>query len=309
MKDFRKTLFFLIMLLTLLVLASCNSEYLPVKAYGEPLYKNIVVIGFDGVGGMARNGDLMTDGFREFFSTEGSSIRFDYRCEFPSISAQNWGSYLHGVPPAYHGRTNTSSENSRFTVKNCPSVFQVIHDVYPEARMASICHWIPINYGLIETTAGVYKDPDRPGTDNEYNDEEVRDRVCNYIAENGAPTLMFVHFDSPDGYGHTCGFGSEKYKQAVKNVQQYALDIFDMYDPETTLFIVITDHGGTPSGSHGGLSDAEMEIVFGIRGKGMNVEALDGFDFRPRDLPSIILTAMRIQIPKSMLGECPIGLF
>ena len=87
------------------------------------------------------------------------------------------------------------------------------------------------------------------------------------------------------------------------------MDIFEKYDPETTLFIVIADHGGTPTGSHGGSSDAEMNIVFGIRGNGLNPVALEGFDFMPRDLAPIILTAMRIQIPKNMQGVCPLGLF
>ena len=305
----KKTIFIAISLFLLLLLTCCNSEYLPVKAYGEPLYKSIVVIGFDGAGGMFRDGDTLTDVFRAFFGTEDSSIGFDYHCESPSISAQNWGSYLHGVPPLYHGKDNTSASNSRFTNKNCPSVFQVIHDVYPDAQLASISHWIPINYGLIETTAGVYKDPDRPGTDNEYSDEEVRDRVCSYIAENGTPTLLFVHFDSPDAAGHSCGYGSEQHLQAIRDVQGYAMDIFDMFDPETTLFIVIADHGGTPDGDHGGKTEAEMDIVFGIRGKGLNPDAMEGVEFRPRDLAPIILTAMRIQIPKNMLGECPIGLF
>lgn len=305
-----KKIFLLVVSVALLLLLTCcNSEYEPVKPFGEPLYKSIVVIGIDGGGGLFNDGDTLTDEFRAFFSTEDSSIGFNYRCEKPSISAENWGSYLHGVPPLYHGKDNTSAANSRFTNKDCPSVFQVIHDVYPEAQMASICHWIPINYGLIETTAGVYKDPDRPGTDNEYSDEEVRDKVCDYIDTKGAPTLLFVHFDSADAAGHAHGYGSEQHLEAIRDIQGYAMDIFARYDPETTLFIVVADHGGTPSGRHGGTSEAEMRIVFGIRGKGLNPAAMEGFDFMPRDLAPIILMAMRIQIPKNMLGECPIGLF
>jgi len=305
-----KKIFLLVVSVALLLLLTCcNSEYLPVKPFGEPLYKSIVAIGIDGGGGLFRNGDALTDEFRTFFATEDSSIGFEYKSEMPSDSATNWGSYLHGVPPLYHGKDNTSAANSRFTNKDCPSVFQVIHDVYPDAQLASICHWIPVNYGLIETTAGVYKDPDRPGSDNEYSDEEVRDRVCDYIDKEGAPTLLFVHFDSADAAGHAYGYGSEQHLQAVRNVQGYAMDIFAKYDPETTLFIVIADHGGTSNGHHGGSSDIQRNIVFGIRGKGLNPAAMEGFDFMPRDLAPIILMAMRIQIPKNMLGECPIGLF
>ena len=36
---------------------------------------------------------------------------------------------------------------------------------------------------------------------------------------------------------------------------------------EDTLFMVVTDHGGTPGGSHGGNSNAEMIIFFGAAGK------------------------------------------
>ncbi len=149
----KKVILIVISISVLLLLACCS--YDPVKPYGEPRYKNIVIIGFDGGGGLFDNGNVLSDEFRAFFSTEDSSIGFNYRCESPSISAENWGSYLHGVSPSVHGKDNGGAASSRYTNKSCPSVFQVIHDVYPEAQLASICHWIPINYGLIETTSGV----------------------------------------------------------------------------------------------------------------------------------------------------------
>ena len=104
-RSIMKKIFLLVVSVTLLLLLTCcNSGYEPVKPFGEPLYKSIVVIGMDGAGGMFKDGDTLTDGFRSFFATEDSSIGFRYKCEKPSESGANWGSYLHGVSPFYHGK-------------------------------------------------------------------------------------------------------------------------------------------------------------------------------------------------------------
>ena len=301
----RKTVTILLIITILLLATACSYE--PVRKLGEPHYKNIVVIGIDGGGELFDNGDAVTAEFADFFSNDGQ-IFYDYTCESPSTSGQNWGAYLHGAAPEKLEVNNLKIASVRFTNKKYPSVFQVIHNVDPSLELASICHWTPINYGLIETTAGVYKDNDIRFRFETYSDEEVRDHVCAYLDEH-MPTLLYVHLDEPDECGHSKGYGSEAYMDCLVDTQNLILEMFAKYDPETTLFIVVTDHGGTPDGEHGGDTEPEMRITLAIRGKGMNLSAFDGFEYHPRDLAPIILTALNIEVPSSMDGRCPAGLF
>ena len=303
----KHTLVILAAALTLLL--TCCAAYDPVKRIGESRYKSIVVIGVDGGGAFFNEGDALTDDFKAFFSTADSHLGVtDCLCETPSISAQNWGAYLHGTRPEKIEVNNFRVGTVRFTDRRYPSVFQVIHDVDPSCTLASICHWSPINYGLIETSAGVYKDSDIRFSSGLYSDGEVVTRVKAYAKDN-SPDLLFVHLDDCDAAGHSHGYGSPEHIEALHTTQGRCLDIFSAFDPETTLFIVISDHGGTPEGTHGGDTPAEMHITFAIRGKGLDPAALDNFTFRPRDLSPIILTAMGIEVPSCMEGVCPTGLF
>lgn len=290
-----------------LLLLTCCAAYDPVSVLGDSTYKSVVVIGIDGGGGLFNNGDELTADFATFFSTQ-SAIGFEYSCETPSISAQNWGSYLHGVSPDKLEVTNLKISVERFTNRKYPSVFQIIHNADPSRKLASICAWAPISYGLIETTAGVYKDPDIRFKALYYDDPVVRDHVCEYLdSSDEKPTLLFVHFDTADEIGHSYGYGSEQHRQALRNIQDYTMDIFGKYDPETTLFVVVADHGGTPDGYHGKDTPAEMNIVCAIRGKTVNPAGLTSF--MPRDLAPIILKALNISIPASIEGTVPENLF
>ena len=302
----KKTIAITLSVIAVLALTCCNS-YEPVSVLGDSVYKSVVVIGIDGGGGLFNNGDAVTPQFESFFSAQ-SAIGFNYKCETPSISAQNWGSYLHGVSPDKLEVTNLKISVERFTDRKYPSVFQIIHNADPSRTLASVCAWSPINYGLIETTAGVYKDADLRFNGLHYDDPVVRDHVCEYLdglAEK--PTLLFVHFDTADEIGHSYGYGSPQHRAALTNIQGYALDIFEKYDPETTLFIVVADHGGTEDGHHGKDSPEEMHIICAIRGKTVNPAGLTSF--MPRDLAPIILRALNISIPSSIEGSVPENLF
>ena len=293
----------LMVMAALMMLSGCAYEP---AVMGPSAYEHVVVVGIDGGGGLFNNGDCVISEFAAFFGTADSLIGYNYRCETPSISAQNWGAYLHGVTPDKLEVTNIKIAVQRFTNRKYPSVFQVIRNADPTCELASFCTWAPINYGLIETSAKVTKVPDQKFMNELYLDGRNLELVSEYL-ENNDPKLLFVHFVDADETGHSHGFGSPEYIEEVKRSQSYALEVFSKFDPETTLFIVIADHGGTPDGSHGGDSEAEMKIVFGIRGKTVNPAGMT--DFRPIDLAPIILNALNITIPSSMEGDPHESLF
>ena len=292
----------LMVMMAVLMLGGCANEP---ATMGPSAYESVVVVGIDGGGGLFHNGDCVLPEFAAFFATDGA-IGYNFRCETPSISAQNWGAYLHGVTPDKLEVTNIKIAVQRFTNRKYPSVFQAIRNADPSCELASFCTWAPINYGLIETTAKVHKVPDKKFMNELYLDGRNLELVLDYL-DDAKPKMLFVQFVDADETGHIYGWGSEEYVEELKRSQSYALEVFSRFDPEKTLFMVIADHGGKMDGTHGGDTDEEMNIVFGIRGKTVNPAALT--TFRPIDLAPMILNALNTTIPSSMEGDPHKSLF
>ena len=78
--------------------------------------------------------------------------------EMPTISAECWGSILHGVDCRRHGLTNWATGKKPFPADSpYPSVFRVIRENRPDAELASFCEWGNVNFGIIENNLGVYE--------------------------------------------------------------------------------------------------------------------------------------------------------
>lgn len=123
--------------------------------------------------------------------------------------------------------------------------------------------------------------------------------------------MLFVQFDEVDGAGHNTGYGSAQHLKQITTTDGYIGQIYDAYEArgflDTTLFIVTTDHGGTPNGSHGGLTDAEKYVMYAAVGK--TVEKGTIGDMEIRDNASIILHAFGYEQPDTWTSIVPSGLF
>ena len=201
------------------------------------LYKRVVLIGVDGAGAFFRDTD--TPCIDEIF--ENGAISYNVLTSNPTISAQCWGSMLHGVTPGAHRLTNAIVGERAYPENN------------PNATLASFTNWNPINIGIIEDGLGVHKDS--------ATDAPMTEKICDYVKKND-PTLLFVQFDEVDHAGHSAGYGTQTHLDQITATDELIGKIYDAYDEmdylEDTLFIVTADHGGTGL-SHGGLSDAEKD--------------------------------------------------
>lgn len=95
----------------------------------SPHYSHIMIFGVDGAGGNFDKID--TPNFDRIFSK--GSINLNGVSEYPTISAENWGSMFMGVTPQKHQITNEKASNSteallnhRITCSRC-SWFLPIH--------------------------------------------------------------------------------------------------------------------------------------------------------------------------------------
>ena len=262
-------------------------------------YKYIVIIGVDGAGVFFKDTD--TPNIDAIF--EGGAVTYDCLTANPTISAQCWGSLLHGVEPSVHGLTNSIAGSTPYPVDSkFPSFFRVIRENDPDAILASFSHWNSINIGIIEDGIDVHKVGG-------LSDAALTGKIIEYLCDN-VPTAMFVQFDEADGAGHSSGYGTAAQLAKITEIDGYIGQIYDAYAElgilDETLFIVTADHGGSGT-SHGGLTDAEKYVMFAAAGK--TVESGKIGDIEIRDTAAIVLHALGYDLPETWTARVPSGLF
>ena len=274
----------------------------------ERKYSHIIVIGVDGAGSWFKDAD--TPNFDRIFKS--GAITYNALSSKPTISAECWGSMLIGVGPEVHKLTNKRVSVLPYPIwSKHPTVFRRIRKAYPEAELGSYCDWNPITKGIVEKFIGVSHATAK--------DKQLTPLICKYIKEK-KPDFLFVHFDSTDGAGHKHGYGTPGHISAIGEVDKLIGDVYAAIEQsdmlKETLFIVITDHGGTnpgneKGGSHGGWTDEEKYVTFAATGKNINNTRLKQMNIR--DLAAIILYAMGIDAPefneKGWTAQIPEGLF
>ena len=262
-------------------------------------YKHVVVIGVDGAGAFFKNAE--TPNLDEIFAN--GAVTYDCLTADPTISAQCWGSLIHGVTPAVHGLTNSVVSSVAYpSDSKYPSFFRVIRENDENAILASFCNWNPINVGLVEDNIGVHKVGG-------ISDSSLTNEILAYL-ENNNPKALFVQFDEADGAGHSYGYGTDNQLAKISEIDGYIGRIYEAYEQngilDETLFIVTSDHGGTGT-SHGGLSDAEKYVMFAASGK--NVQNGTIGDIEIRDTAAIVLHALGYESPETWTARVPSGLF
>ena len=265
----------------------------------DETYKHVVVIGVDGAGAFFKEAD--TPNIDRIFAD--GAVTYKCLASNPTISAQCWGSLLHGVTPAVHGITNSIAENTAYPADSkFPSFFRVIRENDANAVLASFCNWSAINFGIVENDIGVYKMSGLA-------DAVITTRVCSYVKSN-SPKALFIQFDDADHAGHSSGYGTATHIESIETIDGYIGRIYAAYEEagilDDTLFIVTADHGGSGK-SHGGLTDAEKYVMFAATGK--TVEKGEIQDIELRDTAAIVLYALGYTAPETWTSRVPSGLF
>ena len=199
-------------------------------------YEHVFIIGIDGLGATYKK--VSSPNFDKIFGNY--AYRHDAKTETVTISAQNWGSILTGVSYDKHGFTNSSIEkNSRTSKSSNLSIFYYIRKAMPNAKLASIVNWNPINHGIIETDISVKKI-------HEGTDDAVMNKTIQYIKANKDVKLLFVHFDEVDHNAHAHGGFSNQYYNAAKKSDERLGRIYSTISSlglmKDSLVIVVADH-------------------------------------------------------------------
>lgn len=236
-------------------------------AYGQSA-EHVIIIGVDGLS--PRGIDAAATPVMNHLIRRGA-YSFEARGVFPTSSAANWASMLMGAGPEFHGvRSNDwRRSNARIhpaaTAKGglFPTVFDVVRADRPDAIIAAIYDWDGIgglfSPGCLDADIGTH------------GPEATAAAASAYFVEHG-PALMFVHLDHVDAAGHTSGWHTDAYYEAVERADHAIGVILDAVRSsgleDKTAVIISSDHGGVGT-SHGGESMDELIIPWIASGAGL----------------------------------------
>ena len=300
-----------------------EAQLAAVRAAGQT-YDRVVIFGVDGAGG--HFGEMDTPSFDRVFLSEerGGSVTYEATAQYPTESAQNWGSMLHGVRSGKHGLTNEIASSRPFTDERYPSLFKVYAERHPGAYMASVVDWDVVNGGIIEQgiegltriNVGELIREEVSGLDwyaSEYAiDTAVADEAIRELREND-PVILFTHFDCVDAAGHLWGSGSTKYEEAISHVDDQIGRIFDACEEmgiaDSTLFICVSDHGHKLTGGHGRNCPVVRHTTFAVAGgKGNVISGTPGYVVT-QDLASVVFYALGERQPDAWDSSVPKNMF
>lgn len=232
--------------------------------------KHVVVVGFDGLAGNVFD-RLDMPVLRSM--ADGGAWTAKARSVLPSSSACNWASMYMGVGPEMHGFNTWGSRKPDFPSVELgrngifPTIFTVLRDHDPDMDICVMYEW-NVQGDLIDNKAVTFHKHIPMG---DSRSADITDAFTAYLAEN-RPGLSMVIYDSPDVEGHKHGWGSEPYMERMHELDSHLARIVEttkragMYDD--TLFIIVSDHGGTGKG-HGGTTMDEMEAPLIFFGRGV----------------------------------------
>ncbi len=284
-------------------------------------YEHVVIFGVDGAGGYF--GETDTPNFDRIY--KNGSVSYTGMSQFPTISAQNWTSMIHGVRYQKHGIDNSTSGDSLYTDTKYPSFFKVYAERHPDATFASICNWSNINKGIIEHgISGMHMDDAGcatyfPGAKTDADvDRKVAELAVEYI-QNNEPTILFMQFDSVDGAGHegtSKGYGAPLFDEALKTVDGLIGQVYDAYVQkgwgDNTLFITVSDHGHEKNqlgGGHGGNNPSVRNVTIAVAGGLGNVIAGTPGKFVTQDLAAIVMYALGEKQYETWEARVPTNMF
>jgi hypothetical protein len=263
--------------------------------------EHVIHISVDGLNASLLSGYLGNDPNGDFagfarLQAEGAST-FDARTDYThTITLPNHTSMLTGRPvsqPAgqpntvHHGYVSNVDPLPGTTLHNggnpnlayVASAFDVAHDHGLSAALFASKSKFVLYERSFDAVNGA---PDVTGPD------DGRDKIDAYV--NAAAATMqasllaslaandwsytFVHYSLPDDAGHSTGWGSATYRNAVATVSDYLGDVLALVESDAqlagrTLVIVSTDHGGTGFDHSGATLAANYTIPFFVWGTGV----------------------------------------
>jgi predicted AlkP superfamily pyrophosphatase or phosphodiesterase len=227
----------------------------------------VLLVGWDGV-----RPDVLREVPTPTFDAlaRAGSFSEDARTARPTVSGPCWSSILTGVWPEKHGVVSNDFSPNRYA--DYPDLFTRIEEARPELNTFVVADWLPL---VTETDGGplVSNAVDRKIVLDGYEmgwPEADSVSVAAAVDElrTADPDILFVYVGSPDEISHNIGGIGGEYRDAIATADRHlgrlleAIRARPAFSREDWLVLVVTDHGRTESGGHGGDTPEETTIFY-----------------------------------------------
>jgi predicted AlkP superfamily pyrophosphatase or phosphodiesterase len=231
--------------------------------------QTFIIFAVDGLGANVLRAKMPAN-FREF--QRESAYSFTARGVMPTVTFPNFTSMISGAGPEQHGVTSNEWRPDKFTIApSCrgesghfPTIFGLLHQARPTAKLGMFFDGTSGFPFIAEE--GV---PDKVGVG--LGADATLAMALEYIT-SAKPALVFLHVDLMDHAGHTEGWESPAYDEALghcdKLLGQIMARLRETGMLPATMVLITADHGGVGK-RHGGNSMTELEIPWMLRGPGV----------------------------------------
>lgn len=292
-----KHLYTIVALLTLALLASCGRT-----TDKTPKAKHVILIGIDAMGarGVQR---ANTPTLNYMIDNGAASIKA--RCILPSSSSQNWMSMVSGATINLHGVTDNDWEpgngNIIPAVKNkkglFPTIFDDIKTQKPSDKVYMFYEWTEQDR-MYDTSV---VDKAVTGLDGEQTIKQAFDAFF-----QDKPEFLFISINEVDHVGHADGHESQAYMDCVHKYDALIGDLVKRLEEanmtDETVVIVTADHGGIGY-SHGGTSEAEIEIPIILFGGSVTKGKLIEHTNVICDIAATVAGLLDVKLPQECVGK------
>jgi predicted AlkP superfamily pyrophosphatase or phosphodiesterase len=218
----------------------------------------------------------------------------------PSTTIPSHASMLSGLGPMGH-RVLWNDDDERNRPISAPTVFTFAR----REGLTTAAFFSKSKFGALLPAAALDAEsaPDRsaalwPG------DHTVA--VAAHYLAGASPNLLFVHLAEPDYAGHTLGWMTEAYGDAVRSADQALATLLARADSTfghgAYTLIVTADHGGHAR-THGGRGTDDVSIPWIVWGQAVEDGAPLKESIRTMDTAATALWLLGIEVPRSMAGR------
>lgn len=267
-----------------------------------PKAKHVILLGFDAMSarGLQR---AHTPHFNEMI--ENGAVSVKARCIRPTSSSQNWMSMVSGAGIEMHGvydnDWNPETKTIEPAVKNkkglFPTIFEEIKTQRPEAKVYMFYEWTGQDrmYDISMV--------DKAVTGLDY-DQTLQQAFDAFLQDR--PEFLFVSINQTDHIGHETGHESKEYFDTITHFDSMVGEFVGKLKAEglldETVIIVTADHGGLGK-SHGGDSEAELEIPIILYGGSVTKGKVMEHTNLICDIAATVGGLLGVELPRECVGK------
>ncbi len=226
-----------------------------------------------------------------------------------TVSGPSWSTILTGVWVDRHGVSNNSFAGANFGPN--PAYLEILEERLPQVTSATSVNWTPIDTWILSTADDGNTRLDRRATPG--NDLAVAADMAGVISglATDRPAALFVHLDEVDGAGHSSGGWSQAYLDEVTDTDARvgtllrSIETRPSFAAEDWQVVIISDHGHTPGGGHGGqtLLERTVPLVVTSREGPMGSIPVTGQSVTLADVVPTVLAHFGVAAPDHLAGR------